>query len=163
VGGSQQLGFLDLKTLGFEPEYYGSGERVDCITAIPGQDYFAVGIRKRGICFWNYHEKALAGVIEVSNPLTCLTATPDGRLILAAWHGPLTSQAERKSPAYVGIWDIETGVAVRKEAFSGASYIDHICVSPDGRQVATAGSGGIFLWSLQTGEILQSWTGFRSV
>ena len=49
------------------------------------------------------------------------------------------------------LWDVKTRQEVR--TFQGS--FDHIAFSPDGRRAVTGGTAGVFVWNLDSGEMLQ--------
>jgi WD40 repeat protein len=86
-------------------------------------------------------------------PVTCVTFSPDGRLLAAG-----------ARPGEVKLWDPATGEAL----LSLPVAADALAFSPDSRRLATAGSKGapnnppeVNLWDVQTGKLLQTFTGHR--
>jgi WD40 repeat protein len=75
-----------------------------------------------------------AGAMGVASTLAC---SPDGRLVAA----PCGDRTVR-------LWDVETGLEVRKIAAVGKL----IAFSPDGKTLAVAGVNVVELWDVATGE-----------
>jgi eukaryotic-like serine/threonine-protein kinase len=74
--------------------------------------------------------------------------SPDGRYVVT---GAGTAEAGRGTGA-ARVWDARTGRAVT--VLPHAGRVQQAEVSPDGRQVATAGAAGCFVWDLERGTKL---------
>jgi WD40 repeat protein len=77
---------------------------------------------------------------------------PDGKLLIAA--------TSSKPETTFTVWDLDSLQAVR--TFTQPGRIDNLVVSPDGKSLAAAiSSDTLRIWDMESGQELQSFTGFQ--
>lgn len=81
-----------------------------------------------------------------SYPVTCLTFSPDGRLL-----------ASTSVYNAIILWDTATGTPQR--ALRGRDAVSSVAFSPDGRLLASGRADTIQLWDVSTGALKQTLTG----
>lgn len=77
---------------------------------------------------------------------SCLALTPDEKCVIGS------------SNSTVGLWDIDTGEALRQ--FDNGDVVTCLTISPDGIFIVTGGKEGIVcVWDLRSGKQHKSLTG----
>jgi WD40 repeat protein/tRNA A-37 threonylcarbamoyl transferase component Bud32 len=111
----------------------------------PDGRLIAVGLKEKGIAFWDADELTPAGapLVETGGEVKALAFSPDGRTLAA-----VTAQGRVTS------WDVASRTLRNVSLFAGGVRVG-VAFSPDGTMLATTGSvGGVDLWNAATGASL---------
>jgi RNA polymerase sigma factor (sigma-70 family) len=96
-----------------------------------------------------------------------LAFSPDGKVLASGdgwWSG--RSDLGGSAEASVRLWDATTGKELRRYNMSGASAVRALAFSPDGKLIASGGSGeqesSVHLWEAVTGRLIRRFEGHHS-
>jgi WD40 repeat protein/tRNA A-37 threonylcarbamoyl transferase component Bud32 len=111
----------------------------------PDGRLLVVGLKKRGIQFWNTVELTPAGdpLLQTGGEVKALAFSPDGRTLAAVTRDGMAT-----------VWDAGSRSLRRGPLNVDGSEAVGVSFSSDGTMFATAGSEGVKLWDVATGAAL---------
>jgi WD40 repeat protein len=131
----------------------------ECLAFSPDSRWMAAGGRQ-GLRLWHvdtgksWHERRPGHVSGVGS----LAFAPDGKLLLSAGKDSKTLAGKSYVPAgredsAVRLWDTNSGKLLRVVA-EHSTGVTRVAFSPDGRRGASAGSGMVSIFAIDTGKVL---------
>ena len=113
----------------------------------PDGRLLALGLNGEGIRLWDAIELTPAGppLLETGGEVWALAFSPDGRKLAA-----VTVQGQAT------LWDVESRSLVWGPFTVAQGAIVGVSISADGKMLATAGPGGVTLWDMASGDLLDT-------
>ena len=116
------------------------------VYARDGKTLFSAG---DGILMWDVEKRELVkSLSERTKRYTALTLSSDGQTIAAA----IKIRAHPIEDSVIELRSADTGALKKQIDLSEVKAVRSLSFSPDGSKLASAGSNGVMLWDVETGE-----------
>ncbi|CAE6462597.1 unnamed protein product [Rhizoctonia solani] len=121
------------------------------VTFSPDGFYIASGSKDKTICTWNAYtgQRILGPLIGDDGEVKAVKYSPNGRYIVSL----------SASVLHVVLWDCKDGQILkrlhgRQYDYGGFHWVD---ISPDSTRIAAGSSSYIYVWDIESGEVVLDW------